>query len=91
MVPEENWSSFHQKYNSKDFRRSAEFDRDKVRDGVMGKLVRKCSSRKLLVEEQSILKPASISKSTSSKSLSAMLCGSRDVTQRRNSLMAKGA
>lgn len=47
MIREENWSSFHQKYNSMQFRQSSEFDRHRICDGGIRVLVKKCISRKI--------------------------------------------
>ena len=52
MVNEENWASFHQKFSSEEFRRSVDFDRHPTeRNGIVGKLVRKMSTRKLSIQE----------------------------------------
>lgn len=53
MVAEQSWSSFHHKYGSEEFRRSTEYDRGDGK-GVVRTLLKKCSSRKLIVTEENV-------------------------------------
>lgn len=71
MVKEENWASFHQKFCSDEYRRSADSDRSLARSdrkSVVGKLVKQCSNRKLSLEEELML----LSRTPSSRSISRL-------------------
>ena len=77
MVAQENWSSFHHKYSSKEFKRSADFDRERPREsGVRGLLTRKNSSRMLQMESKATpvsTERSSLMRRTSSKDISTAL------------------
>lgn len=100
MISEENWMSFHQKYSSDEFRSSSDYDRhQKKLPNIIGKLVKKCSSRKLLLPNddinnsynnnqsptKNVLSRPSLSKASSSRNFSASLSATR-LVQRRNSI-----
>lgn len=64
MASEQSWSSFHDKYASEGYRRSTEFDHGNGK-GVVRTLLKRCSSRKLIVPEEHV-RPT-LSRSMSSK------------------------
>lgn len=87
MVAEENWSKFHDKFASDNFRRSSSYDDGHDSRGIGSKIKKILPSRKSLVKSisSSKLSPSSgLQRSGSSKGLSASVCSMRQSLNARS-------